>query len=589
MIYLKYNDFVSKNSSRSLNVNENIQLTKKYIKDKVLATIENQEEISQEELEKRIKDTIDRDENFKKVREMLKKTPGYVYTFYRFMEDGVPQDELTTLYQRLIDNKQFLNNLSLPFDKYGDLDPSKHENRNGYEVLNDELEFIDLNKIASKFVSTFTPELKKSYSKSSSFIKEKIRNIAKEFTLLGMDEDTNIVDHERSKLLQRNFTQTIKKYTNIEDMIVGANAFIKATKDANIPKFLKKINKINTQFGIINGVDVIFEGGNILVVEVRSYQANKELNANTSHCIATSGQSYWDTYVGSDNIYNKQYYIYNFNLDTSESNSVIGITIEHSGKIRGCFNKPNHDIQVTIKDLLKKWEKEYGIEEDLFSMFKPMTPEEVEIKKKRVIANREIIKDGLTIEQYKKCIDDGADPNASNGTPLNNAIKNDKIQEVEYLIRVGANPNLHGSIKYAKDVNMIKVLCKNGAEIDKITYSKYVSGDTELLEYLLSECDMDPNFDKGLIVRDAVNTNNVEVLRLFIKYGGDITIRQNFPIRTASTKGNYEVIEELCKEYKRLRLSKNSEEFSDIKNWIMDGVDSEEDGEKVIKFIESRL
>ena len=69
MIYLKYNDFVSKNSSRSLNVNENIQLTKKYIKDKVLATIENQEEISQDELEKRKKDTIDRDENFKKVRD----------------------------------------------------------------------------------------------------------------------------------------------------------------------------------------------------------------------------------------------------------------------------------------------------------------------------------------------------------------------------------------------------------------------------------------------------------------------------------------------------------------------------------------
>lgn len=587
MIYLKYNDFVSKNSSHSLNVNENIQLTKKYIKDKVLDTIENQEEISPEELEKRIKDTIDRDENFKKVREMLKKTPGYVYTFYRFMEEGVPQDELTTLYQRLIDNKQFLNNLSLPFDKYADVDPSQYNGRGGYEVLTDDLDFIDLNKLATKFVSNFTSDLKKSYNKASSFYKEKVRNIAKEFTLLGID-DNNYVDPKKNKLLQNNFIKKISRYHTIEDLVKAAESFIKSSSNSNITSFLEKIDKINSQYGVINGAETIFEENDLAVIEVKSFQANKELNTNTSHCIATN-QSNWDSYVGSDNLYNKQYYIYNFNLSPSDSNSVIGITIESTGKIRACHNKPDDDMSGQIKNLLKKWEKEYGIEEDLFSMFKPMTPEEVEIKKKRVIANREIIKDGLTIEQYKKCIDDGADPNASNGTPLNNAIKNDKIQEVEYLIRVGANPNLHGSIKYAKDVNMIKVLCKNGAEIDKITYSKYVSGDTELLEYLLKECDMDPNFDKGLIVRDAVNTNNVEVLRLFIKYGGDITIRQNFPIRTASTKGNYEVIEELCKEYKRLRLSKNSEEFSDIKNWIMDGVDSEEDGEKVIKFIESRL
>ncbi len=588
MIYLKYNDFINKNNYRIFDINENIQLTKKHIRDKVISTITNIDELSTEEVDKIVKDSIAKDSVFKIIGEMLKKTPGYVYSFYRFMEDGISQDELVILYQRLIDNKQFLNKLTLPFDKYGDLNPSEYNNRVGYEVLTDDLDFIELDRIASKFVTNFTPELKKSYNNSSSFVKEKIRNIAKEFTLLGMDEDTNRVDPVANKILQRNFTQTLKRYDNVEDLIVAAIDFIKVTNNSGLPKFLRKIDKINAQYGILNGIDIVYNQNHIIIVEVKSFQANRELNANTSHCIATT-PSRWDEYVGDDNLYNKQYYIYNFNLEPTDSNSVIGITIESSGKIRACHNKPDTDLLISIRGILKEWQKEYGIDDDLFSMFTPMTSKEVDIKKKRVIANRNIIKDKLTIEEYKKYIEDGADPNASNGTPLNNAVRNDMFDVVEYLIGVGANPNLHDSIKYVKDTDMIKVLCKNGATLDKITYGKFVSGNMKLLEYLLDECGVDPQFDRGIIIRDACNSNDINLTKLYIEHGGDITIRQHFPIRTAALKGSFGVVDELCKEYKRLRVTKKSEEFGDIVDWIKGGTETEEDANKVIMYIVNRL
>ena len=46
---------------------------------------------------------------------------------------------------------------------------------------------------------------------------------------------------------------------------------------------------------------------------------------------------------------------------------------------------------------------------DLWSYFKPLSDKEVEEKRRRVVANREIVKKSLTLEQIKKfLVEDGA-------------------------------------------------------------------------------------------------------------------------------------------------------------------------------------
>jgi hypothetical protein len=87
-----------------------------------------------------------------------------------------------------------------------------------------------------------------------------------------------------------------------------------------------------------------------LKLEVLS--ANRELNSNTSHCIASS-QGSWDSYVG-DNKFSKQYYIYNFNLPTSDVKSVIGITIGEGGKITACHTKNDGGFGGEINSYMKK-------------------------------------------------------------------------------------------------------------------------------------------------------------------------------------------------------------------------------------------
>ena len=101
----------------------------------------------------------------------------------------------------------------------------------------------------------------------------------------------------------------------------------------------------------INGAEEVYNENNILIIEVRSFVANRDLNSNTSHCIASS-QGAWDSYVG-DNRFTKQYYIYNFNLPPSDVKSVIGITIGEGGRVTACHTKNDGGFTSQIESYMK--------------------------------------------------------------------------------------------------------------------------------------------------------------------------------------------------------------------------------------------
>jgi hypothetical protein len=500
--------------------------------------------------------------DFLKIKDMLRDNPGYTYTFTKFFfDEKVAIDELKQAYDKLKEYRQSINQLSMTIDKYGDVKPTDEDPRKGFERLLDDIQKIEDSRVVKKFVERLPGDFtvtnkqakdfgarvnsfRREYQNAPTVIKEKIEGIAKAFDEFGREPDGSI-DEKKNKELQDLFFDKIKRYRNLQEVIIAANSYIKAANNASTSKFLQAIQKVNVKYGHMNGAEIVYDENGILILEVRSFQANKELNSNTSHCIVSSpGQ--WDNYVSGDTNYNKQYYIYNFNLPPSDNNSVIGITIQPGYGIRACHNKPDHGISSSIKSILKDWEKKYSIKEDLFQLLAPMTDEEVEAKKKRVIANKEVVKSGLSLEKVKQYLEEGADPNAQQGKPLNNSVQEDNFEKTKFLLEQGAIPNIGNAIKYAKNLDMIKLLVDYGSSISNDIFISIVN-DYDAVEYVL-KAGVDPNFEKGLPLRNAAKLGRTDIMELLIKYGAQIEHRRYMVLKWALEWGQIEAAKLLIKK-----------------------------------------
>jgi hypothetical protein len=557
-------------------INENLDKAKKFLKDRYILTTTAKElgylkgEIAaqlkegskrslalndftheqQAELRKKYREVkltddqirnIERDPEFVKIRELLKDNPGFIFAFtYFYYVEMVNFTELESMYKKLIQFKDLLNRLPKKFDA-NFIDPNI---KNNAEVLVDGLDSLEDYKRVKKIVDRLTPELKKDYLASPSVIKDQFVEVARAFDELGKKPD-GTVDEENKERLQKAFfgeVRTIgtekryvgqlKRYKNIREFIKAAQNHLKASQNSDIIAFYDRIDKCNEKFGNL-GADICFDENGILIIEVKSFQANQMLNGNTRHCIKDY-LSQWENYVSSHN--NKQYYIYNFNLPQYDNNSVNGITIAPgtgAKKIRACHAKDDSGTSSSIQSTLKGWEKKYGIETNLFdTILQPMTKEEVEKREKAKLANREIIKKGLTIEQILKYVkEDGADINKDQGIALENAVSEDNLEKVKAILGLGASPNLKTGpdavISKAKNLDMIKLLVDNGSELTGEVFNG-IANDISAVQYCL-DAGLDPNFSNSLPIRVAcrgswTDRNHpgegyTEIFKLLVKHG----------------------------------------------------------------------
>ncbi|HOT74206.1 MAG TPA: ankyrin repeat domain-containing protein, partial [Candidatus Wallbacteria bacterium] len=123
------------------------------------------------------------------------------------------------------------------------------------------------------------------------------------------------------------------------------------------------------------------------------------------------------------------------------------------------------------------------------------------------------------------------------------AVKNGKVEEIESLIKKGANVNAHGerespALHWAVLWGMfdvVKLLVENGANINELNYYDSSSilltalneNKTEIARYLI-EKGADLNFadsDSYKILHTAVNKNYVDIVRLLLKHGYDVNKR----------------------------------------------------------------
>ena len=612
MKLFKYNQFLGEKP-----LNENLDKAKKFLKDTYLLTSaandlgfiegelkaqldnkekrsltlgdftpEQQAEIRLKLRELRLKDdevrTIERNPDFLKIREYLgQKYIGWTYPFtYFYFVEMVSMEELFTrvntetkeadnIFSKLIDYSGLLDKLPKKFDQnFIDVNIP-----NNAEVLIDGLDSLEDYRKIKKVIDKLTNVLKKDYNDSPEVIKGQFAEVARGFEQLGgKDEakkeklwksffgevrtiETDQVIHGKSyRKGDKRYFGPLSRYTNIREFIKAAQNYLKSSENETILAFYDKINTCNEKYGFL-GADTAYEENGILIIEVKSFQANQFLNGHTRHCIKDYS-SQWDNYVSSHN--NKQYYIYNFNIPQYDNLSTIGITIQPGQSVRACHAKDDAGISGSIKGILKKWEGEYDIKDDLFAQLKPMTDEEVRRREKAKIAEREIVKKGLSVEQIKGYVkEDGANINKDNCVALLHAVEENNHEKAKVILELGGSPNLRSKadsiINKAQDLDMIKLLVSNGSELTGEVFNN-ICNDLEAVEYCLKQ-GLDPNFDNSLPIRrcckggwktkDDIGEGYYDVFQLLVKYGAKLADEggRNMAIKWAAEYGRLNFID----------------------------------------------
>jgi len=519
MLQKKYFDFKD-------SLNENVQQAKVYLKNlafkkKKAEAGETDQPVSLSADEVRAAET---NPKFLKIKDLCKDAPGYTFLFTKiFFEELDPnQDysdqekflELQSLFDRVKSLGTMVKDLPMALDRYAAIKPTDDDQRPISERISDDIDKLLLEKSYKKFYNELLPNQKKWIDEAINQQKEKIREIGIAFGEMGRDESGK-VDEKSQKSLQRVFYSKLKDFKKLDELIDYALNYLKSLNNGQFSKFMQKIDEVNTKFGPQNGAKIVYDKDGYLVIEVFTYIANRELNGHTSHCIARS-QGYWDNYLQE---YNKQYYVYNFNLDPTNSRSVIGMTIKPNGDISAAHDKLDASVQSSFKTIIKDW----GLPMDVFG---PMSKEEQEIKRKRILASRKIVETNITIEEAQEALENGADPNSRGGLPLKNAVKSDNKELVSILLKRGAMPNItDGSsadtaVSYAKDLEMVKLLVSHGATLNSSVF-RNLATNTEAVEYLL-KAGLDPNFDRGYPFRAASKAGDVESMKLLLKYADNM-------------------------------------------------------------------
>ena len=466
---------------------------------------------------------------------------GWLYNFvYFYYAENTSIEDLKEAYIGLIQNKEFLNTFDKPFD----LNFIDIKTTNNFEKLQDFLNKIPIKRHYKKFESDLPTHLKRDLKEAPQAIKDQFSDMASGFGALTPDQikgfwgQMMMDDRAGSKTFgQVVFRSPISRFKNVRELIENGNGYLKSVGNGSFDSFYKKFQDCNLKFQN-SGADQVFLDNNILILEVKSYGANRVLNGHTTHCIVT-GLGQWNNYVENDRsgrsvAENRQYYIYNFNLLPSDSMWTIGITIEPDSKtnyIRAAHNKTDGSVSGSFINIMKNWGEEYDINDaalvkakqlgasdsdiakygPVFCLFRPITSEQLEFRRKSRQAEIEIVKSGKTKEQIEEYVKKyGANINHQDRTnklcALDYAVREDDLEKAKLILSLGGTPNLRTEkkeaiINGAKSLAMIKLLIAHQSIVTPQCYET-ICNDIDAVKYLLDN-NVDPNFENSLPARRA--------------------------------------------------------------------------------------
>jgi len=531
---------------------------------------------------------LERNEEFVKLRDLLQPNIGYLYNFvYMYFIEGVSYEEVERLYGLLIEYKDLLDKLPKKFDInfIDESIPNSSNNHTNAEILSDALDKLGEYRLVKKIIDTLPTKLKREANNANPLQQEQLQEIATGFEKVESDkkemvwrtffgemlEDTYELTREGKpnpnfgKLVWRSRLFRFQQMDNpLTEFIRAAKQHLDASGTEGYSDRIEKINKVNDLLGV-KGCRVVYNEGGVMIVEVNSYAANKMLNAHCSHCIVNS-ESYWNSYLGE---YNIQYYIYNFNLSSTNTRWTIGVTIKPDRTYQGgaCQTVNNNDIGREFKSILKQWQEEYNLEANLWDIILPLSQEEIDRRKRAKDAERFIIKKTIsdpetgrerpiTAEDIRGYVREfGADVNKDNGKALVNAVEDDDYERVKTILQLGGSPNLlkgaDSAIAKAKNMEIIKLLVSNHAVLTGDVFNNIVC-DEDALEFCL-KAGADANFNSNLPIRKVckgtwrsltdIGESYFAGYQMLLKYGVKTEeAGKNFVVKWAAEYGRMDII-----------------------------------------------
>jgi len=216
--------------------------------------------------------------------------------------------------------------------------------------------------------------------------------------------------------------------------------------------------------------------------------------------------------------------------------------------------------------MLKPHFKEFLIDLNPNKGLESMGEKEIEEKKRRIIANREVVKKDLSLDQVKKyVVEDGADVNAGNGAPLDNAVAEDNIEKVEFLLDYGASANLRSkqeaTVNKVKSFDILKLLIKKGAEITPIVFKSLVE-DENAVKFCLDN-GLDPNFEENMPLRLAVKNGKLNIVKMLEEYNVSTDNRRQMNTKHAAEYQRWDIL-----EYFISKGGSYIEGFENVLRWI---------------------
>jgi len=274
--------------------------------------------------------------NFKRIRDLIerifgKNQLGLLGLATRFSyERKQSLNDLSNIFTEIYRNKNLLKNLPKQVVNYKDPEELMDDLTTAKEWATYNKEFVQKLKGSFKKEAREDKELKDAY--------------------IGLEND-------RRKDLVKNFLPKIARYKSFEDFRIAVFNYLSSPDNSQ-----EVVDKINST----KGINVVYHKNGILVAEVFTYDASCKIGSK-SWCIST-GKNWWETYNSLDSG-NKQYFLWNFNVPSTNINSRLGVTIKPDGNPKTAHLK--NDQYVNFQNYIDK----YGIDKKIF---KPLDTNDID-------------------------------------------------------------------------------------------------------------------------------------------------------------------------------------------------------------------
>lgn len=197
-----------------------------------------------------------------------------------------------------------------------------------------------------------------------SIASNKYKHLYNEESYKQIEEIYNV--YEGSDVLQNYIGKKIARFKTPEDFNDALKSFLKEMNNFSPENILNKAENF--------GARVIHNENNQVILEISDYKQSKALGS-PSWCIVRD-EYYFDSYTKGC----KQYFAYNFNVESTDVSSLVGITLNEKGQTTAAHYKDDEEIEDgndllinlenTINDkkhfLETKIKKENHIQQNLF-------------------------------------------------------------------------------------------------------------------------------------------------------------------------------------------------------------------------------